>query len=219
MMANRRRILSEIANGLKAEARYALSDIRQSHEQLWFGQPQTPSHWQDSLSHTGATNRQAERFEQLYGRREPNQQQPTSDHAQSVIHGIGTQGDERSNWDAAKQTAQAYHAEKLDQGSPLYPGSENALVQQQSAFERYYGDNAEPPDDSVSDIQTVQQEVHAEDLGSDLQMPAFTREDLYGSDADFQQARFEEVYGRLSDDQLAQEIDRQSHDQELEIDH
>jgi len=54
------RLFGALGNAIGRETNFALNDIRQNHERLWFGEAQTPTS-DFSPSH------QRERFEDLYG--------------------------------------------------------------------------------------------------------------------------------------------------------
>lgn len=265
-------MLHEIGEALKQEAKYGLSDIRQTHEKLWFGKAQTPSHWQDNLSNNQNPNERS--FENLYGKADaPSKHAPTQQ--PDPMNGIGKAGDEHSNWEAAKQAAQSYHQKNDYERSPIHPQAHEALDQQQSAFDRYYGENPVPdpktfddqrlgqtdfaqnydsgiwgpsqsdslqsePDELEPQVsrngrptdtpqsfgqtsQTV--EVSMEDLYGTHEFSTFTREDLYGHediqgegyDQSYQQARFEDLYGQPSDEQLDIEHARlQEQDQSID---
>lgn len=125
---------------------------------------------------------------------------------------MGTHGNETSNWQSAKEAAQAYYQDKLDKGSPVYPNADEALNERQSAFDRYYGEDAQP---SLSEAENAP--LHDfETLGhEDSRSVGF--DDLYGKSAAFQQATYEEIYGRASDAQIEQEVERQQQDNSLDI--
>lgn len=57
--------LQEISEALKNEASYGLSDIRQTHERLWFGDAKTLNYWQSSLTEQRTPKAQVNKFEEL----------------------------------------------------------------------------------------------------------------------------------------------------------
>lgn len=167
----------DIGAAAREEVAYGINDVRQHWEAAAYGRPVTPNHWQNRIGRQagyrdqregpGANNQQSRAARVQFS---PNRERTESDHPRErlqALYGIGTMGDERSNWHNVRQVANGIepandNGQQLEMFADMPRGTEE--VDPHERIAQLYGASAETDSQELASEQPEFEDVYGPDL-------------------------------------------------------